>query len=135
MVKGIVEAKAYKTKSLLIDGKWFDCEGIWGFAKTVNKEDEVDYTLDTENDKKIKYIKVLKAATTPTQGPSERNVVDQKFAEKNADFILRENVLRTAVMYLEAQKENLKIVNLEGLFGMAQLMEDKIRNGFVDAAK
>lgn len=123
-MEGIVEAKSVKNKSMKIGENWYDCDKIWKYAKNVTKGDKVNFDaedVEGARNKSLKFIKVIGKASGAAPGRS---------AETN-DILLRENALRTAVMYIESQRDHAKgPITLTGLWDIADQMENKIRHGF-----
>lgn len=108
-MQGKIEFKSFKKETLRIDGQWFNADKVWETGQFLREGQLVDYQLD--DFKNIVTILPIK--------------------EVNQDeIILRENVLRTAVMWSEIKKEDIPNMNLNGLFGIAALMEKGIKNGF-----
>jgi len=109
--KGVVEAKSMEKKGIKIGEKWFNCsENVWKFAKDVEKGSEVEYDAD---DKNLKFIKAVKGLEAKTNGDGKT--------------ILRENVLRTAVMYVESQKEHNGPITVDKIIEIAKLFENYAR--------
>jgi len=108
-MQGKIEFKSFKKESLRIDGIWYQAEKVWDVAQTMREGQLVDF--ETDSYKNITAILPVKE-------------VDQN------EIILRENVLRTAVMWAEIKKEDIPNMNLNGLFGIAALMEKGVKNGF-----
>lgn len=114
-----------KREELNIDGKIYKAGSVWEFVQYYKEGDVVDFSVKGDE---LTFCKRQGRAESST-GPMYRRK-GSFYIEKNDDLILRENVLRTAVMFAEQLRGEGAKINLEGLFGIAKIMEQKIREGF-----
>jgi hypothetical protein len=114
-----------KREELNIDGKFYKAGSIWQFVQYYKEGDVVDFSISGDS---LTFCKRLGKGETSTSPMYRRK--GAFYVEKNDDLILRENVLRTAVMWAEIKKEDVPNMDLKGLFGIAALMEKAIKEGF-----
>jgi hypothetical protein len=124
-MQGKITEVLRKREELNIDGKVYKAGSIWQFVQYYKEGDVVDFSIKGDE---LTYCKRQGRAESST-GPMYRKK-GSFYIEKNDDLILRENVLRTAVMWAEIKKEDVPNMNLNGLFGIAALMEKGVKNGF-----
>jgi hypothetical protein len=127
-MQGKITEVLRKREELSIDGKVYDAKAVWEFVQYYKEGDIVEYNVGSANTSALTFCKKQGRAETSTS-PMYRKK-GSFYVEKNDDLILRENVLRTAVMFAEQLRNEGAKINLEGLFGIAKIMEEKIRNGF-----
>ncbi len=125
MMQGKIIEVMSKREELNIDGKIYKAGSVWEFVQYYKEGDVVDFSVKGDE---LTFCKRQGRAESST-GPMYRRK-GSFYIEKNDDLILRENVLRTAVMFAEQLRGEGAKINLEGLFGIAKIMEQKIREGF-----
>jgi hypothetical protein len=124
-MQGKITEVLRKREELNIDGKVYKAGAIWDFVQYYKEGDIVDFSAKGDE---LTFCKKQGRAETNTS-PMYRKK-GAFYVEKNDDMILRENVLRTAVMWAEIKKEDVPNMDLKGLFGIANLMEKGIKEGF-----
>jgi hypothetical protein len=129
-MKGKVIEVLKKRDEVIIDGKTYKTHNVTNYMGPVVADAIVEFScLEGGNGDTIKFIKVAGVETGYVK--PEYRQKGRSYSDKNEEWILRENVLRTAVEFAPVMNANgARICNLEGLFGMAKLMEQKIREGF-----
>jgi CMP-N-acetylneuraminic acid synthetase len=126
-MQGKVTEVLKKSESLTIDGKILKVvPGSWQYAQWLREDTLIEYNLNSTGE--ISFFRKLGQTMTKTD-PIYRKK-GSFYVEKNDEQILRENVLRTAVMWAEMKKDDIANMDLKGLFGIASLMEKAIKEGF-----
>ena len=101
-----IEALSYKNHGVLLDGKWYSCtDRVFNFLSSLGKGSEVEIMESEERDNRTTILKVNLVRKAGSSGTS----LSGNNGSTNKDrSIERQNVLRTAVMFMGYLPEHLK---------------------------
>ena len=123
-----------KRQEIVVDSKIYPVlDRAWEFAAKLKVGDMIDFSTIARKsgdgtEQVISFFKKIGKVNEYT--PPIYRQKGRYYSDRNEDAILRESVLRSAVMYMQCDKVDIPKLDLKGLFGIAALMEKGVREGF-----